>query len=117
MHNLSNIKHFFLDLYLHYMYNINMTFEWDDAKNECNKKIHDGIGFEFAVRVFLDEKRIEKFDSEHSTTTEDRWNVIGMVEDILFVVYTERGDKTRIISARKATKEETDEYYDNYDLR
>ncbi len=46
------------------MYNINMTFEWDDAKNERNKKIHDGIG-----------------------------------------------------SARKATKEETDEYYDNYDLR
>ena len=65
------------------MYNINMTFEWDDAKNERNKKIHDGIGFEFAVRVFLDEKRIEKFDSEHSTTTEDRWNVISMVEDIL----------------------------------
>lgn len=36
-----------------------MTFEWDNQKNEYNKKNHDGISFEFAVRVFLDEKRIE----------------------------------------------------------
>lgn len=71
-----------------------------------------------AENVFvLDEKRIEKYDSSHSTDTEDRWNVIGMVDDVLFVVYTERNDRTRIISARKATKEETDEYYDDYDLR
>ena len=40
-----------------------------------------------------------------------------MVEDVLFVVYTERTDRIRIISARKATKEEIDEYNDNYDLR
>ncbi|WP_288566833.1 BrnT family toxin [uncultured Treponema sp.] len=94
-----------------------MIYEWDNKKNEYNKKNHDGISFEFAVRVFLDEKRIEKYDSSHSTDTEDRWNVIGMVDDVLFVVYTERNDRTRIISARKATKEETDEYYDDYDLR
>ena len=48
-----------------------MVFEWDNAKNEYNKKKHDGIGFEFAVRVFLDEKRIEKYDYKHSTVTED----------------------------------------------
>ena len=99
------------------MYNINMVYEWDDEKNEYNKQKHDGISFEFAVRVFLDEKRIEKYDSGHSTDTEDRWNVIGMVEDVLFVVYTERDERTRIISARKATQEECNEYYENYDLR
>ena len=53
----------------------------------------------------------------NSTDTEERWDVIGRVDDILFVVYTERNDRTRIISARKATKEEIDEYYDDYDLR
>ena len=94
-----------------------MTYEWDNAKNERNKANHDGISFELAVRVFLDKKRIEKYDCKHSTDTEDRWNVIGMVDDVLFVVYTERNDRTRIISARKATKEEIDEYYDDYDLR
>jgi uncharacterized DUF497 family protein len=90
-----------------------MTFEWDNQKNEYNKKNHDGISFEFAVRVFLDEKRIEKYDWIHSTDTEDRWNVIGRVEDVLFVVYTERDERTRIISARKATKSEQSVYEEN----
>ena len=100
-----------------YIYNVNMLYEWDENKNQLNKRIHDGIGFETAVRVFLDEKRIEKYDSKHSTIAEERWNVIGLVNDILFVVYTERGNSTRLISARKATKDEEREYYDNYNLR
>ena len=94
-----------------------MRYEWDDDKNIANKKKHDGIGFETAVRVFLDNKRIEKYDEKHSTLTEERWNVIGLVLDVLFVVYTERKDSVRIISARKATKEEEREYYADYDLR
>ena len=94
-----------------------MRYEWDNDKNIANKKKHDGIGFETAVRVFLDNKRIEKFDDKHSTLTEERWNVIGLVLDVLFVVYTERKDTVRIISARKATKEEEKEYYADYDLR
>ena len=94
-----------------------MTYEWDEKKNQINKKKHDGIGFETAVRVFLDMKRLEKYDEKHSTLTEERWNVIGLVYDVLFVVYTERKDTVRIISARKATKEEEQEYYDNYDIR
>ena len=40
-----------------------------------------------------------------------------MVNEVLFVVITERGDITRIISARTATREEENEYYSNYDLR
>ena len=57
-----------------------------------------------------DENRVEEFDEEHSFD-EDRWQVIGMVNDILFVVYTERGESTRLISARKATASERRKYY------
>ncbi len=37
-----------------------MNFEWDENKNKSNKKKHSGISFEFAVRVFLDDKRIRR---------------------------------------------------------
>ena len=87
-----------------------MTFEWDENK--------DGISFEYAARVFLDSKRIEMLDENHSDESEERYNVIGCVERILFVVYTERGsDKIRIISARRATPKEEKLYYENYDIR
>lgn len=95
-----------------------MTFEWDEKKNDINKRKH-GISFEMAVRAFLDEKRIEKFDFEHSTFEEERVNVIGRVSGVLvlFVVATDRNGNKRIISARRAEKHEEDEYYDNYDAR
>ena len=86
--------------------------EWDDNKAELNFKKH-GIRFRVAARVFLDEKRIENYDELHSDD-EDRWQVIGKVKDILAVIYTERREKYRIISARYATKEEEDEYYGQY---
>ena len=75
--------------------------------------------FDIAVRVFLDEKRIEKLDIEHSTLEEERINIIGRVSDmlVLFVVVTDRKGKTRIISARRAEKDEEEEYYENYDAR
>ena len=95
-----------------------MTFEWDENKNRENKKKH-GISFEVAIRVFLDNKRIEKFDEKHSTDEEERINVIGRVSDmlILFVVNPDRNGKTRIISARRAEPNEEAEYYENYDAR
>lgn len=86
--------------------------EWDDRKNEINKRKH-GISFETAAHVFEDINRIEYFDEAHSAD-EDRFIVIGLVRNVLFVVYTDRGDATRIISARKATEAETEVYYDNY---
>ena len=86
--------------------------EWDDEKYLINVKKH-GIYFEDAARIFLDENRIEDYDELHSDY-EDRWKVIGKVMDILAVIYTERGEKYRIISARYATKEEEDEYYGQY---
>lgn len=86
--------------------------EWDDRKNKINREKH-GISFETAAHVFDDINRIEYFDEAHSAD-EDRYIVLGLVRKVLFVVYTDRGDATRIISARKATAAETEVYYGNY---
>ena len=86
-------------------------FEWDDAKNKINKIKH-GINFKTAARVFSDPYRIEKYDDDHSQD-EDRWQTIGMVDDVLFVVYTKRAEKTRLISAREAEPNERERYYGN----
>ena len=71
-----------------------------------------GISFEDAMLVFEDEYRKEFYDAAHSEY-EDRYHTIGMVEDILFVVYTERGEYVRIISARIANRKEKEMYYDD----
>jgi len=71
------------------------------------------VSFQTAALVFYDENRIEMYDSKHSLE-EDRYNTIGMVEDVLFVVYTERKDRLRIISARLANKKERSMYYERY---
>jgi hypothetical protein len=87
-----------------------LKFEWDEDKNEQNLAKH-GIDFETAILVFNDLQRIEIYDMEHSIH-EDRYNTIGMVNDILFVVYTKRKENIRLISARLATKTERSIYYD-----
>ena len=89
-----------------------LNFEWDDEKAEINRKKH-GVRFEVAVRVFLDEFLIDDYDEEHSDD-EDRIKVIGKVEKILVVIYTERGEVNRIISARLANKEERNDYYGQF---
>ncbi len=86
--------------------------EWDDAKNEKNFRKHK-IYFEDAARVFLDEHRIDYFDELHSDE-EERWKVIGLVYKVLAVIYTERREKLRLISARYAGKKEEEEYYGQY---
>ncbi|MCD8119140.1 MAG: BrnT family toxin [Lachnospiraceae bacterium] len=87
-----------------------MEFEWDEVKNQQNIAKH-GIDFETAMMVFNDDNRLEIYDSEHSQD-EDRYNTIGMVHDVLFVVYTERQERVRLISARLATARERSIYYD-----
>ena len=89
-----------------------MLFEWDDEKAAINLKKH-GVSFQTAALVFYDENRIEMYDSERSLE-EDRYNTIGMIENVLFVVYTERKDRLRIISARLANKKERSMYYERY---
>ena len=85
-------------------------YEWDSAKEEANIR-KQGIDFRTASAVFDDDLRIEWYDTSHSSDIEDRYNTIGMVKDVLFVVYTERHDKIRIISARIATNRERKLYY------
>jgi uncharacterized DUF497 family protein len=89
-----------------------MKFEWDETKNQRNKAKH-GIDFNFAIRVFADPQRLEKYDLSHDEN-EDRWIVIGMVTPaILVVIYTDRqgGEMLRIVSARQANEKERREYY------
>ncbi len=87
-----------------------MKFEWDENKNLINKEKHK-ISFETAAHVFEDPNYIEMYDFEHSVD-EDRYIAIGRVEDILFVVFTEKKEAIRIISARLATNMEKELYYD-----
>ena len=86
-------------------------FEWDDAKNSRNIEIHK-ISFETAALVFFDDMKVVYYDAIHSGE-EDRDVVIGKVREVLFVVFTERGDSHRIISARIASAKEKKIYYGN----
>ena len=79
-------------------------------KNKINFAKH-GIDFETAMLIFNDLQRIEIYDMEHSKE-EERYSTIGMVNDVIFAVYTERKDNIRLISARIATKTERSIYYD-----
>ena len=66
---------------------------WDEAKNAENKAKHK-IGFEVAQYVFSDPLRIWRFDrSEENTTGETRWQTIGKVGKVFFVVYRARRQK------------------------
>jgi uncharacterized DUF497 family protein len=87
-----------------------MDFEWDSAKEQANRKKH-GVGFLTAARVFLDPYAIE-FD-DRGALGELRFNAIGMVEGrVLFVSYTLRNDRVRIISARGAEPHEKRKYHE-----
>lgn len=87
-----------------------MKFEWDENKNSINKEKHK-ISFETAAHVFDDPYYIEMYDFEHSIE-ENRYIALGMVGDVLFVVFTEKKDTIRLISARLATSAERGIYYD-----
>ena len=91
--------------------------EWDDEKNEINKREHEGMNFELAQFVFADPNRLERIDrSESNISGEERWQTLGKVGKVLFVVYTERGERKRIISARLADKAERRSYHGNYQI-
>lgn len=93
------------------------TFVWDEEKEAKNIKKH-GIAFRTAARVFEDDLRIEFLDPEHSDD-EERYRTIGLVRDVLTVVYCDRENvytsnvDIRIISARLATKLERNAYNNN----
>lgn len=88
-----------------------MRYEWDRAKAASNLRLH-GVDFRDAIEALEDPERIEDADDRFDYE-EERDIVIGMSSGgVLFVVSTYRDEDTRrIISARKATKHETDRYH------
>jgi uncharacterized DUF497 family protein len=115
----KTIKHFLDIKYkMYYSYIMYATdVEWDDVKNEANKREHEGLGFELAQLVFADPNRLERLDrSENNKSREERWQTLGMAGKVLFAVYTERSERKRIISARLANKAERRSYYGNYEV-
>jgi len=81
-----------------------MLFEWDEAKSRRALR-ERGFGFEYAARIFLG-PTLEKED-ERQDYGEVRMQAIGQVgNDVLFVVYTDRGNARHIVSARLASRKE-----------
>jgi uncharacterized protein len=87
-----------------------LEFEWDPAMAERNLKDH-GVSFDDATTIFRDTLSITISDPDHSDS-ENRFIDIGMSYrmELLVVSYTERKDKIRIISARRATRAERKNY-------
>ena len=89
-----------------------ITFDWDEEKNLINQNKHD-ISFAEASTVFYDENAIEYYDEKHSTS-EDRFLLLGRSFKlrILLIVFCLRKNNStiRIISARRATKNEKINY-------
>lgn len=90
-----------------------MRFEWDDAKNASNRLKH-GLSFETASEVFDDPLHLSSAD--RIVEGEQRWLTIGVVGGVVVVVvahtWRERNGEeiVRIISARKATRQERRAY-------
>lgn len=83
-----------------------MEFEWDPDKAEANERKH-GVSFHEGAAVFGDPLAITFSDPDHSDD-EERCLTFGLsrLDRLVVVSHTERGDKTRIISARLMTRRE-----------
>ena len=93
-----------------------INFEWDENKNQINKKKH-GLSFETAQEVFYDEFAVVFDDPDHSIG-EERFLIIGMTESskicIVSHCYRNSDNVIRIISAREATKREKKIYQEGW---
>ena len=85
-------------------------FEWDAGKTKANQKKH-GVAFEEALTVFADPSASIFDDPDHSVD-ERRELIVGhsVGQRLLIVSFTERGKRTRIVSARDATARERRDY-------
>ena len=90
-----------------------LEFEWDDKKDKANAKKH-GVSFDEARTVFYDEYAIQFFDPEHSES-EDRFLLLGTSFKLKTLVvchcFRQKETVVRIISARKADKDEGQVYW------
>ena len=98
---------------------MDIRFEWDATKASLNKKKHN-ISFDEAKTVFFDKNAMVIHDPEHSDH-EDRFVILGLstVAHLLVVCHCFRDEDSviRIISARKATKNESSQYQDQGGVR
>ena len=87
-----------------------MDFECDENKAKANLAKHK-VSFDEAKTVFVDPFYVDFYDPDHSAD-EERYVIIGESQQgrLLVVSYTERQQKTRLISAREATRREKDAY-------
>ena len=90
-----------------------LRFEWDARKAWRNRSKH-GVPFEEAVTVFGDPLGCIADDPRHSAA-EQRFVLLGQTarRRLLVVMFTERGNTIRLISARKVTRRERKEYEEN----
>ena len=97
-------------LITYFLYILKMHFVWDENKARENVTKHE-VTFEEAVTVFTDPLAFIASDPEHSILEQREW-IIGTsnLYRVLVVIYTVRGDSTRIISARIATRSERKQY-------
>ena len=87
-----------------------MKFDWDHNKATANLKKH-GVSFKDAREAFFDENLIEELE-DSIFYGEDRWKITGSIgNQLITVIYTLRNVKVRIISARKATPHERQDYH------
>jgi hypothetical protein len=93
-----------------------IRFEWDEKKHALNKKKH-GVSFNEAQTIFADENGLLLDDPDHSDD-EDRFILLGLSSRLrlLVVSHTYRKDDAimRIISARKATRSEQEQYWERW---
>jgi uncharacterized DUF497 family protein len=91
---------------------MDLVFEWDERKNRANRKKH-GVSFEEARSAFLDENARVVPDPEHSEE-EERFVLLGLSTSLRVLVvchcYRQKDEVIRIISARKADREEQRQY-------
>ena len=87
-----------------------LEFEWHEAKAEANLQAH-GVSFDLAKTVFKDPFAIQRLD-DRENYGEERFVIVRVAEGhvLLFVAYTERELRIRIISARSVTQHEQDDY-------
>ncbi len=89
---------------------MNLDFEWDDSKAAENVRNH-GVSFAQAALAFRDPFAVEWIDLRKAYG-EERIILLGTARNqIRSVVYTERAERIRIISARRATRNEQEYYY------
>jgi uncharacterized DUF497 family protein len=89
-----------------------MLFEWDEGKRQSNLAKHH-IDFQDAIRIF-ENPTFEKTTRSHG---EDRVLAIGLLEDVeIVVVYAIRSKRRRIISARRAHRDERKDYANHLTL-